>query len=148
MCSAAILAREKGKLLFKKDNYSGDNVQFNGINQLLLTLSVHYLSCTKFIADKRYGNIARVAQRFIKIEGSMINKVSTKFDRQTDLQRQQGECHYPVISNYTDMYQRNIALISYLKSTIKQFDSHQLAAFFSYWVAALQVENDEMAKHL
>lgn len=135
-------------LLFKKDKYSGENVQFSSINQLLLTLSAHHVSCTKFIADKHYGNIARIAQRFIKIEGSMINKVSTKFFRQTEVQLQQGDLHYPVISNYIDMHQRNIDLISYLKSTIKQFNNHQLAAFFSYWVAALQVENDEMAKHL
>ncbi|CAK2412044.1 hypothetical protein VCRA2113O415_1540001 [Vibrio crassostreae] len=53
-----------------------------------------------------------------------------------------------LIVSYNDMYQSNLSLISYLKNTIRKFNNQHMSAFFSYWVAALQVENDEIAKHL
>lgn len=79
----------------------------------------------------------------------MIKEVNTKFcvdgtDSDHSILSQQSTS----IVDYNDMYRSNLSLISYLKNIIRKFNNQHMSSFFSYWVAALQVENDEMAKHL
>lgn len=42
----------------------------------------------------------------------------------------------------------NAQLLNELKQLLRELDDANLTALISYWVAALQVENDELEKHL
>lgn len=136
-------------MLLNKDNDSLEVIQYKGIDKILCTLKEHYFSCVELVEQKTNGNISRAANRFIKIERSMIKEVNTKFcvdgtDSDHSILSQQSTS----IVDYNDMYRSNLSLISYLKNIIRKFNNQHMSSFFSYWVAALQVENDEMAKHL
>lgn len=79
----------------------------------------------------------------------MINEIKLKIsDLNPEIDSSTRKYQPIVISNYDEMYQSNRQLITYLKNAIGTFNNPKLSSFFSYWVAALQVENDEMAKHL
>lgn len=51
-------------------------------------------------------------------------------------------------ADYTEMHAMNKRLLDEVKSLLKTIDDTHLTALVSYWLAALQVENDEMQKHL
>ncbi|WP_253817102.1 hypothetical protein [Vibrio coralliilyticus] len=79
----------------------------------------------------------------------MINEIKLKVPNfQSETNHSMQESQLVLMSNYDEMYQSNRQLITYLKSVIGTFNNQKLSSFFSYWVAALQVENDEMAKNL
>ncbi|MCA2447914.1 hypothetical protein LAZ54_26580, partial [Vibrio alginolyticus] len=52
------------------------------------------------------------------------------------------------LGNYKKMLFMNAQLLSELKQLLRELDDANLTALISYWVAALQVENDELEKHL
>ncbi|KIT32494.1 hypothetical protein H323_14865 [Vibrio parahaemolyticus VP766] len=52
------------------------------------------------------------------------------------------------LGNYKEMHFMNAQLLSELKQLLRELDDANLTALISYWVAALQVENDELEKHL
>jgi hypothetical protein len=141
--------KRSNDMLFKKDNDPLEAIHYRGIEKILCTLKDHYFSCVDLIEQKAHGNIARAANRFIKVERSLINEVNTKFCINNEVNDNNILSQPPaLIVSYNDMYQSNLSLISYLKNTIRKFNNQHMSTFFSYWVAALQVENDEIAKHL
>jgi hypothetical protein len=119
----------------------------DGIGYVLFRLKKHYLSCVDLIKYNAYGNINRAANRFIKVERAMINEMSKIFniDQSKSINLEQENV---IIDNYGDMHESNLQLIMVLKETMRKFNNREVSAFLSYWVAALQVENDELAKHL
>ncbi|MCL1067518.1 hypothetical protein L2735_11985 [Shewanella olleyana] len=130
-------------------NNSVETIQYKGVDKLISSLKKHYLACLYLINKKDHENISRAAKRFVKIEHSMINEVNRKFNIEEPIQNHLNVAQpLATISNYHEMYHSNVKLIAFLKSTIRQFNNCHMASFLSYWVAALQLENDEMEKHL
>ena len=137
-------------MLLKKSNDSSEIIHYKGVGDVLFRLKNHYISCINLIGNRSNGNLFRAASRFMKIEHSMIDEIIRTFNiKETNINSTPMiEEARPVILNYNDMYTSNLNLITFLKNTIKTFNNQHMSSFLSYWVAALQVENDEIAKHL
>jgi hypothetical protein len=119
---------------------------FHRIELILTKLKVHYDACLTITHKNFNQNISRTANRFITIEKSMINEISSLSNSPVPVETHQ---YIPMpINNYSDMYKSNLLLITFLKQNIKKFRSPSVASLLSYWVAGLQVENDEMAKYI
>ncbi|WP_172564411.1 hypothetical protein [Vibrio navarrensis] len=130
-------------------NRTLDATHHQSIDRILFALKEHYQSCCQLVEYRTHQTLSRAASRFLKVERSMINEIKIKvLDLKTENNHSMQESPSVVISSYDEMYQSNRQLITYLKSAIGTFNNQKLSSFFSYWVAALQVENDEMAKHL
>ncbi|ELZ1261973.1 hypothetical protein SPN99_004215 [Vibrio fluvialis] len=130
-------------------NRTHDATHHQSIDRILFALKEHYQSCCQLVEYRTHQTLSRAASRFLKVERSMINEIKIKvLDLKTENNHSMQESQSVVISSYDEMYQSNRQLITYLKSAIGTFNNQKLSLFFSYWVAALQVENDEMAKHL
>ncbi|MEO9654230.1 hypothetical protein [Marinomonas sp.] len=103
----------------------------------------HYQACMGLGDLHESQRISRAASRFIKTEKSMIRDINVKIG----IECPQLPCS-DKIKNYSSMYAYNSRLISFIKSKIKQNLDIKVITLLSYWVAALQIENDEMAKYL
>ncbi|UTT87292.1 hypothetical protein LZI70_19925 (plasmid) [Vibrio pelagius] len=133
----------------ENNNESIDATHEQRIDKILFALKGHYQSCRDLVEYRAHQALSRAASRFLKIERSMINEIKLKIsDLNPEIDSSARKYQPIVISNYDEMYQSNRQLITYLKNAIGTFNNPKLSSFFSYWVAALQVENDEMAKHL
>ena len=137
-------------MLIKKGDESSEIIHYKGIGHVLFRLKKHYVSCINLVKNRSNGNLFRAANRFMQIEHSMIDEIIRTFNiKETNINSTHViEEAPPVILNYNDMYTSNLNLIGFLKNTIKTFNNQHMSSFLSYWVAALQVENDEIAKHL
>lgn len=119
---------------------------FHRIELILVKLQTHYQACLCVTQKSFNHNVSRTANRFITIERAMINEISDRFIDSVSVDTE--DKIFIQINSYSDMYRSNLLLISFLKKSIKKFHSPSITALLSYWVAGLQVENDEMAKHV
>lgn len=126
-------------------------VEMNRVRELLVKMIHHRQRCEALIYAQSHRTLARSAYRFVKIEKVMIQKMAML------LFKQDGEqfitAHntgYDVIEfdDYNEMHAMNKSMLKDIKSLIKTTGDTNLTALVSYWLAALQIENDEMHKHL
>jgi len=123
-----------------KNNY------INRVAFILNKLKHHYSACLDVTHQGKNHNISRTASRFIQIEKSMIEQLKQHF---SGVPLHAVHTPYPEeITNFNDMYQSNLHLIHFLKDSIKHFNNATIVGLLSYWIAGLQVENDEMAKYI
>ncbi|WP_257145776.1 hypothetical protein [Vibrio sp. ES.051] len=81
----------------------------------------------------------------------MIKKMAKLFfDQDGDQFMAENATVYGVaeLGNYKEMHFMNKQLLNNLKTLLKAIDDANLTALVSYWLAALQVENDELEKQL
>lgn len=125
------------------------SLEYNYIHRIAFILSKlknHYTACIGITKQGFNHNISRTANRFIKIEKSMIEQINKLFNHV--LLHTIHPLYHEKINSFNDMYQSNLNLIHFLKSSLRHFSNKKIVALLSYWVAGLQMENDEMAKHI
>ncbi|CAE6879308.1 hypothetical protein ACN5SO_001119 [Vibrio parahaemolyticus] len=121
------------------------------VRELLIKMAHHRQTCLPLVDPHSHMNIARSAYRFVKIEKVMIKKmVDLFFDQNGDdfIAEHANKTGLATLGNYKEMHFMNAQLLSELKQLLRELDDANLTALISYWVAALQVENDELEKHL
>lgn len=119
--------------------------------ELLVKVAHHRQTCLPLVDPHSHMNLARAAYRFVKVEKVMIKKMAELlFDKNGDdiIAEHASKSGIATLGNYKEMHFMNTQLLSELKQLIKDLDDANLAALISYWVAALQVENDELEKYL
>lgn len=134
-------------MLLEGHHHSTQLIHYKGVEFVLSHIKAHYSSCADLLSYNSNQNISRSANRFIKIEKSMIDEITKTFSHQNDSNL---IIQTPIrkLNNYHDMYKNNVELILFLKVSMKKLNNKSLSAFLSYWVAALQIENDEISKYL
>lgn len=116
------------------------------ITDIIHRLSVHYHACLALIDHNMHYNLDRSAVRFTQIEKAMLDKLAPfKAERGHNSHPRQTVAPF---ASHDEMFQANRALITFLKRRLSAIDNNDVCSFLSYWVAALQMENDEMANYL
>lgn len=122
------------------------------VRELLIKMAHHRQTCLPLVDPHSHMNIARSAYRFVKIEKSDDQKKWSIyfFDQSGDdfIAEHANKTGIATLGNYKEMHFMNAQLLSELKQLLRELDDANLTALISYWVAALQVENDELEKHL
>ncbi len=123
----------------------------NRVRELLVKMAHHQQRCVSLVHASSHRMLARSAHRFVKIEKVMIKKMAMVFlDQDGEPLIKEAACKQRLASfaDYTEMHAMNKRLLDEVKSLLKTIDDTHLTALVSYWLAALQVENDELQKHL
>ncbi|ASA54824.1 hypothetical protein [Vibrio gazogenes] len=125
--------------------------EFTRVRALLKKIANHRQTCLPLVDPHSHQNIDRSASRFVKIEKVMISKIADLlFDQSGDdfIAEQTNKTNVTALSNYQEMHFMNAQLLRELKQQLNDLDDTRLATLISYWIAALQVENDELEKCL
>lgn len=120
------------------------------IHELLVRMVHHYQKCLPLVEPHSHQNISRSAYRFVKIEKVMIKKMAELFldHNGEDFMTQHTRNTITLLDDYSAMHGLNTRMLRELKQCLRSLDNTHLAAALSYWVAALQVENDELGKYI
>lgn len=118
------------------------------ITDIIEKLNHHYLASINLANNNLHSSLDRSVNRFRQVEKSMLDKLAPfeSYRRETDA-GQSGNRVTPFASHEV-MYQANLSLVTFLKHKLAAIENDDIRSFLSYWVAALQMENDEMAKYL
>ncbi|SJN59210.1 hypothetical protein RND59_00205 [Vibrio ruber] len=125
--------------------------EFTPVKELLVKIAHHRQRCLPLVDAHSHQNIDRSASRFVKIEKVMLNKIANLFfDQNGDdfIAEHTNKTDIATISHYQEMHFMNAQLLRELKQLLRELDDANLAMLLSYWIAALQVENDELEKYL
>ncbi|MFH0240367.1 hypothetical protein [Vibrio alginolyticus] len=123
----------------------------NRVRELLVKMTHHRQTCLPLVSPQSHMTLARAAYRFVKIEKVMIKKMAKLFfdqDGEQFIAENATEYGVAELGNYKEMHFMNKLLLDDLKALLRAIDDTNLTALVSYWLAALQVENDEIEKHL
>lgn len=121
------------------------------ISQLLIQSLHHYQASLSLLQHQANSSVTRAAYRFLRIESSMLNKIShIYFDKELDdfIKHYQVDLSVKPVKSYQDFFAKNCELLTQLKGLIRQIDFPEFKVQVSYWIAALQMENDEIRKHI
>ncbi|WP_038180855.1 hypothetical protein [Vibrio rhizosphaerae] len=121
------------------------------VRELLVKIAHHRQTCLPLVDPHSHQNIDRSAYRFVKIEKVMIKKIAALFFDQDgdDFIAEHTHKHdIATPNNYQEMHFMNAQLLRELKQRLRELDDTNLATLLSYWIAALQVESDELEKYL
>lgn len=121
------------------------------IRALLIKIAHHRQMCLPIVDPHSHMNIGRSAYRFVKIEKVMIKKIAGLFferDGEDFITEPENQTGVKTPGNYKEMHVMNAHLLNELKQELRGMDDTNLAALISYWVAALQVENDELENYV
>ncbi|KIT55207.1 hypothetical protein H334_20375 [Vibrio parahaemolyticus 901128] len=117
------------------------------VRELLIKMAHHRQTCLPLVDPHSHMNIARSAYRFVKIEKVIFARpLATAGD--DFIAEHANKTGVATLGNYKEMHFMNAQLLIELKQLLRELDDANLTALISYWVAALQVENDELEKHL
>jgi hypothetical protein len=119
----------------------------NELIEIIVRVRAHYDSCLVVINKRFNENVARSALKFAKVEKSMLSKLEVFFDNDESI-KEASDKQKVNFKTYPEMYENNIRLIEFLKLKIKEIKHEEVCTLLSYWVAALQMENDDMKKYL
>lgn len=118
------------------------------ITDIIDRLTEHYHACLALIDHDMHYNLDRSAVRFTQLEKSMLTKLAPFAPESSGGSARQGQQTGRTFASHQEMFQANCKLINFLKRRLSAIDNHDICSFLSYWVAALQMENDEMACYL
>ncbi|MGO1297616.1 MAG: hypothetical protein ACTMIA_09950 [Vibrio sp.] len=126
-------------------------LETNRVRELLVKMAHHRQRCVPLVHAQSHITLARSAQRFVKIEKVMIKKMAMLFfeqDGETFITANSMGYGTAEFGDYQEMHAMNKWMLNDVKLLLKTIDDTNLTALVSYWLAALQIENDEMQKHL
>lgn len=119
--------------------------------QVLNRLRQHHHLCFRFSCQPLAQAVRRPLERFLRVEQKAIFSLAN-FLMKEDLKQDflnlekaklQAEVASPVV-----LLQENQRLMNGLKQSLSRIHEPQLLRLLSYWLAALQIEHDELAQHI
>lgn len=125
--------------------------QDDRVDKLMDQLILHYDKSLPLTQYNTNQSITRAANRFLMIEKAIIDKMIALYFPQsieTVLQHKRAHLNAVHIDNYRMLHQENSALLMTLKLFIRETIDPSLKNLLAYWVAALQIENDEIFNQL
>ncbi|GGB11973.1 hypothetical protein [Agarivorans gilvus] len=128
-----------------------DEPQFAVAIQVINLLRDHYQRCLSLIHQPLEHAVRRALERLIRVEQKAICSLAN-FVKKEDLKQdiiKQSSASVRLVEPSTDaLLQENLALIEALKLQLQALQQPALIQLLSYWLAALQIEHDELAKHI
>ena len=121
------------------------------LSQVVFAMQYHYQSCSSVLESAPNEKQNRAAERFLQLEHKAIKalaKVVMVESMPTQEQLKQGNFTLSPVHTFEDMYLANERLLANIKFKFKAILNERLSSVLSYWLAALQVEHDDLAKHL
>lgn len=117
------------------------------MQDIIKTLNRHYDSSLHLIDQSGYDSLSRSVSRFMTLEKSLLRQLAI-FEGWESHQRSVAGTHACAFESYGQMQQENTYLIKYLIRRMGRIENTAACSILSYWVAAMQIENDEIARHL
>jgi len=128
-----------------------DEPQFAVAIQVINLLRDHHQRCLRLIHQPLEHAVRRALERLIRVERKAICSLAN-FVKKEDLKQDiinQSSASIRLVEPSTDaLLQENLALIEALKLQLQALQQPALIQLLSYWLAALQMEHDELAKHI
>jgi hypothetical protein len=128
-----------------------DEPQFAVAIQVINLLRDHHQRCLSLIHQPLEHAVRRALERLIRVERKAICSLAN-FVKKEDLKQDiinQSSASIRLVEPSTDaLLQENLALIEALKLQLQALQQPTLIQLLSYWLAALQIEHDELAKHI
>lgn len=117
------------------------------MKDIITTLEKHYYSSRNLINNSGYDTVSRAVSRFITLEKSLLRQLMLlEFDRA--FQEKRAADYRDSFENYAEMLRANTELVKYLTKRTAAITDEAASSILSYWVAAMQIENDELARGL
>lgn len=123
----------------------------------MLTSIIHHHARSLTLLKKRPNNaLTRSAHRFVVVEQALMNRVAKLLFKQKSQQVLSRLAHAQrshskddqSFDDYQHMYHANTQLIIALRTHLREITDRSLTLQISYWVAAMQMENDEIEKQI